>query len=175
MGNAGLSSFAAGLWCRGKLLSHDNFVLELGFVGGVNIVPELVLPVCCSSNLPSHRGFDFPSSQGDLGWARKAVSVSSFWFAIFFQTSYLFFVCFSHALLSLALQYVVFSLFRLLFTEPNGESFYSSAILLLTLQCLFLDSCLLILMFPFSILPQYQTPWAPDPNGSAFWALAIAL
>jgi hypothetical protein len=41
MTNVELSYFA--LPRRGKLLSYHIFTLEFGFVGGINIVPELVL------------------------------------------------------------------------------------------------------------------------------------
>jgi hypothetical protein len=42
MGNEGLSCFATGLSHRGKLLSCDIPALELGCVGGINIVPEFI-------------------------------------------------------------------------------------------------------------------------------------
>jgi hypothetical protein len=63
MRNEGLSYFAAGLPCSGKLLFCYILALGLGFMGGINIVPELVLLICCGLCLANlHVGF--PSPQG---------------------------------------------------------------------------------------------------------------
>jgi hypothetical protein len=68
MRNEGLSYFAAGLPCSGKLLFCYILALGLGFMGGINIVPELVLLICCGLCLANlHVGF--PSPQGLQGLA----------------------------------------------------------------------------------------------------------
>jgi hypothetical protein len=73
----GLLCFAAGLLQRRKLLCHDIPALGLGFVGGLNTVPELVLQVCHSCCL-SYLQVIFHSPQGEDRGVLQAVSVCLF-------------------------------------------------------------------------------------------------
>jgi hypothetical protein len=98
MGNAELSCFAGGLPCRGKGLSCYSCT-GIGFVGSINIVPELVLLVCHGHCL-AYLQVVLPSSEGEPGWwgAADCFCVVFFGLAYFsdIHCSFIFLPCFPH-------------------------------------------------------------------------------
>jgi hypothetical protein len=134
MGNERLS-FRSCAVTTVKSLSHQIPALGLRFRAGVVFVPQLGLPICCRGHwaYTGWRLWPVFHPQGSWVWSCKPLlsllcllSILTYFTAVL--PIFVGLQC-SSSLLLHCIWFLLLS--RLLFTEPNGENFYSSATLTL--------------------------------------------